>query len=105
MEDLMHSTLRLAAVAALVIAPASALAWTFPDSHDAVPRNWQGMTFRLSQDYPPADPSIATPPTPSSYPWLAIDYRVQPAAYVKAIYDYVLEDNREVDWIIQNNRA
>jgi hypothetical protein len=100
----MRVYLRLALLA-LAAAPGPALAWTFPDSHDEVPRNWSGVVFRLSQDYPAVDPTIATPPSPALYPWLGMDFRTQPAAYVKSIYDYVMEGNREVDWAIQNNRV
>ena len=50
-----------------------------------------------------ANPTMTVPL--SSYPWLAIDFRAQPAAYLKAVFDYVLEGNGEVDWVVQNNRV
>lgn len=76
-------------------------AGTCPDSHDQVPANWQGPVFRLSQQFPAIDPSKATPaPT---YPWQQIDFHAQPEAYITAVYNYVLEGNREVDWVVQNN--
>jgi hypothetical protein len=76
-------------------------AGTFPDSHDQVPTDWQGPVFRLSQQFPATDPSKATPaPT---YPWQQIDFHTQPEAYIGAVYNYVLEGNREVDWVVQNN--
>jgi hypothetical protein len=82
-----------------VVSPA--LAGTFPDSHDQVPTNWRGNVFRLSQQFPAADPSKAVPaPT---YPWKQYDFRTQPAQYIKAVYDYVQEGNREVDWSVQDN--
>ncbi len=78
-----------------------AWAGTFPDSHDQVPANWRGNVFRLSQQYPASDPSKAVPaPT---YPWKQYDFRTQPAQYIKAVYDYVQEGNREVDWSVQDN--
>lgn len=80
---------------------AAAHAGTFPDSHDQVPANWPGPVFRLSQEFPATDPSKATPaPT---YPWQQIDFRTQPEAYITAVYNYVLEGNREVDWNVQSN--
>lgn len=80
---------------------ATATAGSFPDSHDSVPPNWRGNIFRLSQQFPASDPSKAVPaPT---YPWQQIDFLTQPAAYIKAVYDYVQEGNREVDWNVQNN--
>jgi hypothetical protein len=92
----------LLSAAFLVIAiPQAAPAGTFPDSHDQVPPSWRGSVFRLSQQFPATDPSRATPaPT---YPWQQIDFRTQPAQYIKAVYDYVQEGNREVDWVVQNN--
>jgi hypothetical protein len=78
-----------------------AWAGTFPDSHDQVPANWRGNVFRLSQQFPASDPSKAVPaPT---YPWKQYDFRTQPAQYIKAVYDYVQEGNREVDWSVQDN--
>jgi hypothetical protein len=80
---------------------ATAHAGTFPDSHDPVPPNWSGTVFRLSQQFPTSDPSKAMPaPT---YPWQQFDFHTQPALYIKAVYDYVQEGNREVDWAVQNN--
>lgn len=91
----------LSATFLVIAVPHAATAGTFPDSHDPVPGNWRGPVFRLSQQYPATDPSRATPaPT---YPWKPINFRTQPAQYIKAVYDYVLEGNREVDWVVQNN--
>jgi len=87
--------------ALLMTAVATATAGTFPDSHDSVPANWRGNIFRLSQQFPTSDPSKAVPaPT---YPWQQTDFRAQPALYIKAVFDYVQEGNREVDWNVQNN--
>src|SRR5882724_4920764 len=86
----------------LVIAiPATTTAGTFPDSHDQLPAGWTGAVFRLSQQFPATDPSRATPPP--TYPWQQIDFHNKPAEYIKAVFDYVQEGNREVDWAVQNN--
>src|SRR5438270_6684330 len=91
----------MGAAVLVTIVSTAAIAGNFPDSHDSVPSNWRGNIFRLSQQFPPSDPSRAVPaPT---YPWQQIDFRAQPAAYIKAVYDYVQEGNREVDWNVQNN--
>jgi hypothetical protein len=91
--------IRAALFMTAIVAPANA--GTFPDSHDLVPPNWRGNVFRLSQQFPQTDPSKAVPaPT---YPWQALDFKAQPAQYIKAVYDYVLEGNREVDWAVQDN--
>jgi hypothetical protein len=100
----MYRVLRFLLLAMVLCAAADrANAWTFPDSHDEAPRNWTGLVFRLSQDYPQYDPSKTVPL--ASYPWLAIDFRAQPAAYVKSVFSYVLEGNNEVDWVVKNNKV
>lgn len=99
----MHGMVPTVVIAVMVGFGGGAHAWTFPDSHDETPKTWAGPVFRLSQDYPMADPAVSTPL--SSYPWLAIDFRAEPAAYVKSVLDYVLEGNREVDWVVQSNRV
>lgn len=78
-----------------------AVAGTYPDSHDQVPKSWTGPIFRLSQQYPTSNPATAVPSL--TYPWQQIDFRTKPAEYIKAVYDYVQEGNREVDWVVQNN--
>jgi hypothetical protein len=92
----MRLILKGAIVACVVGGASGAAAWTFPDSHDPVPNGWQGPTFRLSQDYP-------SPAAPRSYPWQQVDFRTQPAAYLGYVWDYILEGNREADWVVQNN--
>ncbi len=96
--------MRKLTISALTFAAAlagTASAGTFPDSHDQAPATWRGPIFRLSQDFPTSNPASATPaPT---YPWQQYNFRTQPDLYIKAVYDYVLEGNREVDWVVQNN--
>src|SRR5256885_6445541 len=95
----MRATVIVPALFMTITAPACA--GTFPDSHDQVPKTWHGTVFRLSQQFPAADPSKAVPaPT---YPWQAYDFRTQPAQYIKSVYDYVQEGNREIDWAVQDN--
>ena len=97
----MRARILLSAAFLVLAIPAAAPAGTFPDSHDPVQPGWRGPVFRLSQQFPETDPSKATPaPT---YPWQQTDFRTKPAEYIKAVYDYVLEGNREVDWDVQNN--
>jgi hypothetical protein len=93
------SIIRATFFVAAIAAPAHA--GTFPDSHDQVPSSWRGNVFRLSQQFPASDPSKAMPAP--IYPWQAFDFRTQPAQYIKAVYDYVQEGNREVDWAVQDN--
>lgn len=87
----------LVSVVALIALPANAE--TFPDAHEAPPAGWSEHVFKLSQDYP------STVPASERYPWLAIDFRTQPAKYISTVYDYVLEGNVDVDWDVQNNRV
>ena len=83
----MHRFILLGATFLAFAVPATAVAGTFPDSHDPVPANWRGPVFRLSQQFPTIDPSKATPaPT---YPWQQIDFHTKPAEYIKAVFDYV----------------
>jgi len=97
----MHRSILLGATFLAFAVPATTVAGTFPDSHDPVPANWRGPVFRLSQQFPTVDPSKATPaPT---YPWQQIDFHTKPAEYIKAVFDYVQEGNREVDWAVQSN--
>jgi hypothetical protein len=97
----MRTGVLLSATFLMIAVAAKASAGTFPDSHDEVPPNWSGVVFRLSQQFPATDPSKAIPaPT---YPWQQIDFETKPAEYIKAVYDYVLEGNREVDWAVQDN--
>jgi hypothetical protein len=100
-EMLMRARVVISAAFFTAVVATPAHAGTFADSHDQVPPTWTGTVFRLSQQFPSADPSKATPaPT---YPWQQHDFRTQPALYIKAVYDYVQEGNREVDWAIQDN--
>src|SRR5262245_9713911 len=97
----MRRAFLLGATFLVLVMPDTVRAGAFPDSHDPVPPDWRGAVFRLSQQFPQTDPSKATPaPT---YPWQQIDFRTKPAEYIKAVYDYVLEGNREVDWAVQDN--
>ncbi len=72
----------------------------FPSSADTIPQGWHGKVFRLSQDYPTALPAARSPS-----PWEAIDFKADGAGYLRAVLNYLLEGNREVDWVIQNNRV
>jgi hypothetical protein len=56
-------------------------------------------TFTLSQSYPDSfDVNAAKP-------WLAIDFKKDYEGYMKAVLDYCLEGNLEVDFKVQNNNV
>lgn len=94
----MNFHLPRAAVVALAMLLCGAAAWAqFPDARDTPPAGWSGPVFRLKQDYP------ATLPPAGSRPWLSFDFRTQPNDYLKAVLDYGLEGNKEVDFVVQNN--
>jgi hypothetical protein len=65
------------------------------------PPDYRGPIYRLSQDYPNMLPPM------EDYPWLKIPFRnggpLDPAAYLKALLDYGLEGNVQVDFYVQNN--
>jgi hypothetical protein len=69
----------------------------FPDAHDEPVASWTGPVFQLSQAYPTTLPAIG--PTP----WKAFDFRTQTNQYLKAVLDYALEGNTEVDFRGQDN--
>ncbi len=83
-------------IAALSLWCASASA-QFPDAHDPPPAGWTGPVFRLKQDYPQTLPSVG------SRPWMSFDFRTQPNEYIKAVLDYALDGNKQVDFVVQNN--
>jgi hypothetical protein len=53
--------------------------------------------FVQSADYPPEMPPA------EDYPWLKVDFRSDPTAYMRAVLAYVTEGNVEVDWKVQDN--
>ena len=69
----------------------------FPDARDSPPAGWTGQVFKLKQDYPQT-----LPPT-GSRPWTSISFKTRPNDYMKAVLAYVLEGNKEADFIVQNN--
>lgn len=85
-------------IAALSLWCASASA-QFPDAHDPPPAGWTGPVFRLKQDYPQTLPSVG------SRPWMSFDFRTQPNEYIKAVLDYALDGNKQVDFVVQNNNT
>jgi len=44
-------------------------------------------------------------PAPETLPWKAIDPFAEPQRYVKALLDYGIKDNKDVDWRIEENQA
>lgn len=69
----------------------------FPDARDAPIAGWSGPVFRMSQDYP------QTLPPMGNLPWRTLDFKTQPDDYIRAVLDYVVEGNPEVDWEVQRN--
>lgn len=69
----------------------------FADARDPPPAGWSGPVFRLKQDYP------QTLPPAGARPWTSISFRTRPNEYLKAVLDYALEGNKEVDFVVQNN--
>jgi hypothetical protein len=69
----------------------------FADAHDPPPAGWSGPVFRLKQDYPQTLPPLG------SRPWQAFDFRTQPNDYLRAVLDYAMEGNRQVDFVVQDN--
>ncbi len=71
----------------------------FPDAHDAPPAGWTGRVFKLRQDYP------ASLPPAGPLPWKQFDFKTEPTRYLKAVLDYALEGNVEVDWQAEQNEV
>lgn len=67
------------------------------------PADYKGRVFKLSQDYP-----IEIPPK-EDFPWLKIPFKdggpVDPEAYLKALLDYGLAGNVDVDFRVEDNKA
>ena len=76
--------------------PITAETKPFPDHQDSIPKDYNGKTFVLSQDYPRALP-------PKEAPWEEIDFRMAPLAYLDAVKRYVLEGNIDVDFRVHEN--
>jgi hypothetical protein len=72
-------------------------AGTFPDCREKPAAGWTGPVFQLSQEYP------INLPAPEAYPWLKFDFRTEWRQYMKAVLDYCIEGNEEVDWVVQKN--
>lgn len=71
----------------------------FPDAHESPPSGWAGPVFRLSQNYPAAQPAAG------NFPWKQFDFRnpAQASQYLQAILDYAMDGNTAVDWQGQDN--
>src|SRR5262245_51228716 len=94
------------AISSTALVGCSALAWTyfgqnvkaqpaaacdtattpFCDSRVALPANWNGHVFKLSQTYPTTAPS-------SQKPWTAFDPKTQPDQYIGAVLQYFYQGN------------
>ncbi|HEX5050407.1 MAG TPA: hypothetical protein VFZ65_01415 [Planctomycetota bacterium] len=69
----------------------------FANSTDTIPASYGGRKFVLSHDYP-----AQSPPNPAS-PWKQHDFRTAPVAYMRAVFDYCLAGQEDVDWVVQDN--
>lgn len=85
-------------VVALLIGSAGR-AQEFPSVHPGYPppADWAGPVFSLSQAYPPG------PPPPEEQPWRDIDFKTDGFRYLRAVLDYAVEGNVEVDWNVASN--
>ena len=101
------NTLIRALQALLVLVPSSAAAEAdvylaaakkqmLTNSRFQVPVN-HAPGFRLSADYP------SSLPEQENYPWTSIDLTTEPENYLRAVLEYVMEGNLEVQWRIQDN--
>ena len=71
---------------------------TFPSYNpDFPPPLGAKQVFELSQDYPETYET-------EDYPWLKIDFRKEPDAYIKTVLAYALEGNLEVNFRGQENK-
>ncbi|MGH8083577.1 MAG: hypothetical protein ACREP7_23580, partial [Lysobacter sp.] len=77
----------------------AAAAVVFPsyDPHYPPPAGARDV-FQLSQDYPQTYAD-------DTFPWMAIDFKAFPNEYLRAVLDYCLEGNVDVDFKVQNNRV
>ncbi|MGO1068149.1 hypothetical protein [Lysobacter sp. CA199] len=87
------------APAAAPVAAAANTPVRFPsfDPHYPPPSGARDV-FQLSQDYPATFAD-------DTFPWMAIDFKAFPTEYLRAVLDYCLEGNGEVDFKVQNNRV
>lgn len=84
--------------AALVCLSICNFAWgQFPNARNPPPAGWTGPVFELRQDYP------ASRPAAGSQPWMQFSFRTQPNEYLRAVLNYVLEGNKETDFVVKNN--
>jgi hypothetical protein len=75
-------------------------AWAqFQDARNPPPAGWSGPVFKLKQDYPQTRPALG------ARPWMQFDFRTQPNQYMQAVLGYVLEGNKEADFVVQNNNV
>lgn len=85
-------------IAVVVSCVGTGMAWAqFPDAHNPPPQGWSGPVFRLSQQYPQSLPAAG------SQPWKQISFKTQPNEYLRAVLNYALEGNKEIDFVSQNN--
>ena len=85
-------------IALVVSCLGTGMAWAqFPDAHNAPPPGWSGPVFRLSQQYPQSLPAAG------SQPWKQLSFKTQPNEYLRAVLNYGLEGNKEIDFVSQNN--
>ena len=74
-------------------APASpAVQPPFPDAHDSPSPGWNGLVFKLSQDFP------SNPPSPGAQPWKQFDFKTQADQYLRAVLSYAMDGNVAVEW-------
>ncbi|ROU05548.1 hypothetical protein [Lysobacter enzymogenes] len=87
--------------AAAAPAPAAAAAPRFPSydpRYPPPPGTPPAQVFQLSQDYPKDY-------VRQTFPWETIDFKAFPNEYLRAVLNYCLEGNVDVDFRVQDNRV
>ncbi len=76
---------------------------TFPATRSdyAAPAWWKGQVFEMSANYPTIEPPVCPVETCR---WKTINFETKPEEYLRAVLDYSVEGNTEVDWAVKKNK-
>ncbi|XP_078694427.1 uncharacterized protein LOC144923624 [Branchiostoma floridae x Branchiostoma belcheri] len=70
-------------------------------AYNAKPKNYTGPVFQPNFDFPTEEPVLRD----ENLPWLAIEFKDDPQAYLKSVLDYCFEGNTECDFRVHNNEV
>ncbi|KAI8494620.1 hypothetical protein Bbelb_278460 [Branchiostoma belcheri] len=70
-------------------------------AYNAKPKNYTGPVFKPNFDFPTEEPVLRD----ENLPWLAIEFKDDPQAYLKSVLDYCFEGNTECDFRVHNNEV